>query len=151
MSKHGIMIEVSTTEPGVEIPQYQTEEAAGADIRAHLGLGKFITIAPGERLLVPTGLRMRIPRGYEGQIRSRSGRTLKEGLVVLNSPGTVDSDYRGEIKVIIGNIGDSPTRIDNGDRIAQLVIAPVYQASFNKVLELEDSDRGSLGFGSTGM
>jgi len=131
------------------IPEYATEHAAGADLKADLD--KNIEIGPGERILIPTGLYMAIPRGYEGQVRPRSGLAIKKGLTVLNSPGTIDSDYRGEVKVILINHDSHPVTIEPGMRIAQLVIAPVAQAVFHGVQELPDSDRGGGGFGSTGI
>jgi dUTP pyrophosphatase len=131
------------------IPEYATEHAAGADLKADLA--ENIEIGPGERILIPTGLRMAIPRGYEGQVRPRSGLAIKKGLTVLNSPGTIDSDYRGEVKVILINHDSQPVTVEPGMRIAQLVIAPVAQAVFHGVQELPDSDRGGGGFGSTGI
>ncbi|MDF1568110.1 MAG: dUTP diphosphatase [Spirochaetaceae bacterium] len=131
------------------IPEYATEHAAGADLKADLD--EKIEIGPGERILIPTGLHMAIPIGYEGQVRPRSGLAVKKGLTVLNSPGTIDSDYRGEVKVILINHDSHPVTIEPGMRIAQLVIAPVAQAVFTDVQELPDSNRGGGGFGSTGI
>lgn len=122
--------------------------AAGLDLSAALDAP--IALAPGERALVPTGLAMAIPAGFEGQVRPRSGLAAKHGITCLNSPGTVDSDYRGEVKVILINLGHEPFSISPGDRIAQLVIAPVAQAGVELVDSLDDTGRGSGGFGSTG-
>ncbi len=133
------------------LPTYETKGAAGADVRASLESRTEITIKPGERVLVPTGLSMEIPEGYEVQVRPRSGLSFKTGLMVLNSPGTIDSDYRGEVKVILGNLGKNDEIIKHGDRVAQLVIAPVVQAHYF-VFDgnLTDTVRGAGGFGSTG-
>jgi dUTP pyrophosphatase len=134
----------------LQLPGYETNGAAGADIRASIGPGESITIKPGERTLVPTGLAMEIPFGYEVQVRPRSGLSLKTGLMVCNSPGTVDCDYRGEVKIILGNLGSTDEVINHGERVAQLVLAPVIQASFEVTEELGVTDRGAGGFGSTG-
>jgi dUTP pyrophosphatase len=136
-----------------EIPAYETELAAGADIRACLpegSTGKTLTIEPGQRTLVPTGLAMEIPAGFEIQIRPRSGMSLKTDLLVVNSPGTIDADYRGEVKIILGNFGNEPAVIEHGQRIAQMVLAPITQAKFEWTEELSSTDRGAGGFGSTG-
>jgi dUTP pyrophosphatase len=134
-----------------DLPKYETVGAAGADVRASLGAGEKLLIKPGERVLVPTGLSMEIPFGYEVQVRPRSGLSFKTGLMVLNSPGTIDSDYRGEVKIILGNLGKIDEVINNGDRVAQLVLAPVTQASYVVVTEdLSETLRGTGGFGSTG-
>jgi len=133
------------------LPSYETLWAAGADIRACLGPGEEMTIKPGERVLVPTGLAVEIPQGYEIQVRPRSGLSLKTGLMVVNSPGTIDSDYRGELKVILGNLGQNDEVIKHGDRVAQLLLAPVIQAKFEVVEELTETKRGAGGFGSTGV
>ncbi|CRL13045.1 dUTP diphosphatase [Phaeobacter italicus] len=135
----------------VPLPAYQTAEAAGADLRANLPDRQSLTLAPGERRLVPTGLRLEIPQGYEVQIRPRSGLALKHGITLPNAPGTIDSDYRGPLGVIVMNAGDAPFEIAHGDRIAQMVVAPVLQARFHLVDSLSDSARGSGGFGSTGQ
>ncbi|MBY6043376.1 dUTP diphosphatase [Phaeobacter italicus] len=135
----------------VPLPAYQTEEAAGADLRANLPDRQSLTLAPGERRLVPTGLRLEIPQGYEVQIRPRSGLALKHGITLPNAPGTIDSDYRGPLGVIVMNAGDAPFEIAHGDRIAQMVVGPVLQARFHLVDSLSDSARGSGGFGSTGQ
>lgn len=136
-----------------EIPAYETDMAAGADIRACLpegSVGKTLTIQPGQRTLVPTGLAMEIPIGFEIQIRPRSGLSLKTDLLVVNSPGTIDADYRGEVKIILGNFGNSPVVIEHGQRIAQMVLAPITQAQFVWANELTPTERGLGGFGSTG-
>lgn len=133
-----------------ELPFYATEGAAGADIRASIPEKKSITIRPGERVLVPTGLCMEIPLGHEIQVRPRSGLSLKSSLMIVNSPGTVDCDYRGEINIIIGNFGKDDYVIEHGLRIAQLVISPVYQAKFMLSDGLNETLRGTGGFGSTG-
>lgn len=135
-------------ETGARVPEYQTEGSAGADLCARLDTA--VVIEPGARFLVSTGLRIQLPTGYEAQVRSRSGLAAKYGVSCLNSPGTIDSDYRGEIKVILHNHGTEPYTISDGDRIAQLVIAPVSRASFVTSEHLAGSDRGSGGFGSTG-
>ena len=129
-------------------PRYETPQSAGMDLRADLP--EAIDLAPGERVLVPTGLRLQIPSGYEGQVRPRSGLALKRGITVLNAPGTIDADYRGEVGVLLVNLSGGAQRIEPGERIAQLVIAPVTRASWHEVEELDESERGSGGFGSTG-
>lgn len=134
---------------GAVIPEYKTVGAAGADLYALVDSP--ITLAPGKTAMVPTGLFFEIPEGYEIQIRPRSGLAAKNGVTVLNTPGTIDSDYRGEIKIILINLGDKDFVINSGDRVAQMVIAPVIQASFSIVDELSDTTRGSGGFGSTGV
>ncbi len=133
-----------------ELPFYATEGAAGADIRASLPEKKSMIVKPGERLLVPTGLSMEIPLGYEIQVRPRSGLSLKSSLMVVNSPGTIDCDYRGEVNIIIGNFGKEDYVIEHGLRIAQLVISPVIQARFTATDNLSETQRGAGGFGSTG-
>ena len=130
------------------LPAYETAHAAGLDIRAHLT--EAICIAPMQRQLIPTGLFIELPIGYEAQIRPRSGLAFKNGITVLNSPGTIDADYRGDVGVILINLGTEPFTIEPGDRIAQLVIVPVLQADFVWVDEFAASDRGDKGFGSTG-
>lgn len=131
---------------GLELPAYATDGAAGMDVLA----AEEVTLAPGARHAVATGLALAIPHGFEIQVRPRSGLALKHGIGVLNSPGTVDSDYRGEVKVILANHGDQPFRVRRGDRIAQLVLAPVTRASWLHVDELDETARGEGGFGSTG-
>lgn len=135
-------------EGGATAPEYKTEGSAGADLRACLEAS--LTLAPGERAAVPTGLRIELPPGYEAQVRPRSGLALQKGLTCLNSPGTVDSDYRGELKVLLVNLGGESATIESGDRIAQLVIAPIVRARFVGADSLGTTERGSGGFGSTG-
>ena len=130
------------------LPHYATEGAAGMDVCA--ALDEPLTINPMERLAVPTGLAMAIPHGYEIQVRPRSGLALKQGLTVANAPGTIDSDYRGEVKVILINLGQDAVEITHGMRIAQLVLAPVSMARLQLVTTLDETDRGTGGFGSTG-
>ena len=131
------------------LPAYQTAGAAGLDLAAALG-SDILCLAPGARQLVPTGLALHIPPGYEGQVRPRSGLALKHGLTVLNAPGTIDSDYRGEISVLLVNHGTAPVNIGHGMRIAQLVIAPVSRATLREVDALGATARGAGGYGSTG-
>ena len=133
---------------GLPLPAYQTSEAAGFDLVA--AVSEPLALAPGERTLVPTGLTMALPSGHEGQVRPRSGLAAKHGITVLNTPGTVDADYRGEVKVILINLGTEPFVIERGMRIAQMVIAPVVQVEFAEVDTLSDTTRGAGGFGSTG-
>ncbi|WP_428651527.1 dUTP diphosphatase [Roseibium sp.] len=130
------------------LPAYQSELAAGLDLLA--AVGDPLVLAPGERALVPTGLAMALPAGFEAQVRPRSGLAAKHGVTVLNTPGTIDADYRGEVKVILINLGSEPFEINRGDRIAQMVIAPVLQAAITEVETLSDTERGAGGFGSTG-
>jgi dUTP pyrophosphatase len=130
------------------LPVYETKGAAGMDLRANIEAA--ITVKPLERLLVPTGLFMEIPLGYEAQVRPRSGLAVKKGLTVLNSPGTIDSDYRGEIKIILINLSGQEQIIEPAERIAQMVIAKHEQAEWQEVVELESSERGAGGFGHTG-
>lgn len=137
-------------DPAIALPSYETAGAAGADIRANLPDRGSITLQPGERALVPTGLRIEIPDGYEIQVRPRSGLALKHGITLPNAPGTIDSDYRGPLGVIVLNAGQEAFEIGHGDRIAQLVVAPVIQARFEMADSLQESQRGSGGFGSTG-
>lgn len=140
-------------DPSLGLPSYETEGAAGADLRANLGEADRLAglvLAPMARALVPTGLRVEIPVGFEVQIRPRSGLALKHGISLPNTPGTIDSDYRGPLGVILINLGTEPFTIAHGDRIAQMVVAPVVQASFELVQGLSDTKRGSGGFGSTG-
>ncbi len=133
---------------GLGLPEYATDGAAGCDLRAAIPAP--LIVAPGERTAVPTGLVLAIPPGYEGQVRMRSGLALRSGLYLPNAPGTIDSDYRGEIRVIVANGGRVPASIARGDRIAQLVIAPVTRARFRSAETLPPSSRGDRGFGSTG-
>lgn len=132
---------------GLPVPTYATLHAAGMDVVA----AEELTLAPGARHAVATGFAVAIPEGYEVQVRPRSGLALKHGITCLNTPGTIDADYRGEVKVILANLGPEPFLIRRGDRIAQLVPAPVQRARFTEVEELDDTARGSGGFGSTGV
>jgi dUTP pyrophosphatase len=136
------------------LPSAASSGAAGVDLRAAVPDGEPLHLAPGQRALVPTGLALAIPSGHEAQVRPRSGLALRHGVTVANAPGTVDSDYRGEVGVILVNLGDEPFTIERGDRIAQLVVAPVVAAStliWEEVDELPESGRGEGGFGSTGV
>ncbi|HEX5134458.1 MAG TPA: dUTP diphosphatase [Thermoanaerobaculia bacterium] len=133
---------------GLDLPVYATEGSAGCDLRA--AIQAELTITPGGRALVPTGIAVAIPPGYEGQVRMRSGLAHDKGLALLNAPGTVDSDYRGELRIIIANLGSEPATIRRGDRIAQLVFAPVARARFERVSQLPPTTRNTGGFGSTG-
>jgi dUTP pyrophosphatase len=135
---------------GLALPAYQSAHAAGLDLLAAVPDDKPLTMAPGQRALVPTGLMIAVPPGHEAQVRPRSGLALKHGVTVLNAPGTVDADYRGEVSVLLINHGDAPFTIRRGERIAQLVIATVTQANLVSVASLSSTDRGSGGFGSTG-
>ncbi|MCB1148894.1 MAG: dUTP diphosphatase [Chlamydiia bacterium] len=139
---------LTTLAEGAKLPSYGTDEAAGADIRAHLERPKIL--APGERALIPTGLKFEIPKGYEIQVRPRSGLAIKHGITVLNTPGTIDSDYRGDICIIVINTSNEPFEIEPGMRLAQLVVSPVLQAIFQPAEMLAASARGAGGFGSTG-
>lgn len=130
------------------LPSYATADAAGMDLRANLEAA--VTLQPLERMLVPTGLFMELPAGFEAQVRPRSGLAIKQGLTLLNTPGTIDADYRGEIKIIMINLSNEPQTIQHGDRIAQMVIAPFVQATLAEVPELTDTARGAGGFGHTG-
>lgn len=130
------------------LPRYETSGSAGMDLRAATGAS--VTLGPLERALIPTGLFIELPSGYEAQIRPRSGLAVKKGLTLLNSPGTIDSDYRGEIKCIMVNLSQEPQTIEPGDRIAQMVVAPYVQVEWQEVDTLENSERGAGGFGSTG-
>lgn len=135
---------------GMPLPAYESGQAAGMDLRAAVGEKAPMILAPRERAAVPTGFAIALPQGFEAQVRARSGLALKNGVAPLNSPGTVDADYRGEIKVILMNHGAEPFVIHRGDRIAQLVIAPVVQATWLETDDLDETARGAGGFGSTG-
>ena len=132
------------------LPAYESAHAAGMDLRAAVPADAPLTLRPGDRHAVPTGLAMAIPPGFEGQVRPRSGLALRDGVTCLNSPGTIDADYRGEVKVILINHGPDDFIIRRGDRIAQLLISPVVQASWREVESLDETQRGAGGFGSTG-
>jgi dUTP pyrophosphatase len=133
--------------PPLELPRYETAGSAGMDLRTD----EPFTLAAGERRVVPTGLALELPPGHEGQVRPRSGLAARHGIAIVNAPGTIDTDYRGEVKVILVNLGEAPASFARGDRIAQLVVAPVVQAGVELVDELSDSGRGAGGFGSTGQ
>ena len=150
MSEHVLVrvARVESCDSPVSLPAYQTPGSAGLDLRA--AVSSSLVLSPGQRALIPTGLRFEIPTGWEGQVRPRSGLAVRHGVTVLNSPGTIDSDYRGEVKIILINHGDTPFTIDSGDRIAQLVFASVEQVQLQLVEELTVSTRGAGGFGHTG-
>ncbi len=150
MSVRVQIVRVGNCDPALPLPSYETAGAAGADIRANLPMGP-CRIAPGDRTLIPTGLCFAIPQGFEIQVRPRSGLALKQGVTLLNSPGTIDADYRGEVGIIVMNHGQETVEIDHGARIAQIVLAPVVQAEFTLVEELDETVRGGGGFGSTGV
>ncbi|WLR90900.1 dUTP diphosphatase [Shinella zoogloeoides] len=142
-------VKVEKLAPTAKLPTYGSAEAAGADLSASLDLPA--TIEPGQRLVVPTGIAIELLPGFEAQVRPRSGLAAKHGITIVNTPGTIDSDYRGEIKVILLNTGTEAFQIEPGDRIAQMVIAPVIRGAFAETDELGSSDRGTAGFGSTGV
>jgi dUTP pyrophosphatase len=135
---------------GLPLPSYQSEGAAGLDVLAAIAPNTRLVLEPRARDIVPTGLVIELPHGFEAQVRPRSGLALKHGVTVLNAPGTIDADYRGELKVLLVNLGSEPFVIERGMRIAQLVIAPVTRASLQENTKLADSSRGAGGFGSTG-
>jgi len=149
---HHISVAITTLPhfEGLALPAYETAQSAGMDVRAAVPEDAPVTLKPGERALIPTGLAMALPEGFEAQMRPRSGLAIKNGITCLNSPGTIDADYRGELKVILINHGEAPFVIRRGERIAQIVIAPVTQAMWEIVDSLPDSARGAGGFGSTG-
>ncbi|HHW14216.1 MAG TPA: dUTP diphosphatase [Firmicutes bacterium] len=148
MTKIAVRVERLPHGEGLPLPQYMTCGAAGADLLA--AVEEPLTLAPGERRLVPTGLRLALPPGYEAQVRPRSGLALRHGVTCLNSPGTIDADYRGEIGVILVNLGEEPFTVRRGERIAQLVVAPVARAEWKEDGGLEPTERGEGGFGHTG-
>lgn len=146
-----VEIAVKRVRPGyadLPLPAYMTDGAAGMDLRA--AIDDALSLAPGGRSLVPTGIALALPQGYEAQVRPRSGLALRSGLTLLNSPGTIDSDYRGELMVLLINLGDREQTLQRGDRIAQLVVAPVSRARLREVDDLEATGRGAGGFGHTG-
>jgi dUTP pyrophosphatase len=147
--KQTVTVHIARTDPRVRLPEYETEGAAGMDLRAFLA--ENITIPPLGRAKIPTGLRIEIPEGFEGQVRPRSGLALKFGVTVLNAPGTIDSDYRGDVDVILVNLSTEAFTVKDGDRIAQLLIAPVLRADLAETGDLSATGRGSGGFGSTGV
>lgn len=136
---------------GLPLPAYQSEAAAGLDLLAAVPADAPIEIAPGKRAQVPTGLAIALPAGTEGQVRPRSGLAARHGVTVLNAPGTIDADYRGEVQVVLINHGDAPFTVERGARIAQLVVAPVLRVVTEEVVTLDDTARGANGFGSTGL
>jgi dUTP pyrophosphatase len=147
------LVRTDWADPEVALPGYATEGAAGVDLRANLrpeDREAGVTLAPGARALVPTGLRIELPPGFEAQVRPRSGLALKQGITLANTPGTIDSDYRGELGVLLINLGDAPFTVAHGERIAQMVVAPVVQARFLLSDALSETRRGAGGFGSTG-
>ena len=131
-----------------ELPKYESEWASGFDVRAQMD--KDVLLEPGQRMVIPTGLSFEIPQGFELQARPRSGLAAKQGISIVNTPGTIDSDYRGGVKIILINLGVEPVEIKNNERVAQIVLAPVVQAAFEEVTSLSSTERGSGGFGSTG-
>lgn len=133
---------------GLNLPRYATELSAGVDLEAAVDAP--VTLKPGERQLIPTGLAIALPEGYEAQVRPRSGLAFKNGVTVLNSPGTIDADYRGEVKVILANLGTEAFTVERGMRVAQMVVAQYTRVSFNLVEQLDETARGAGGFGSTG-
>ena len=132
------------------LPQYQSADAAGLDLFAAVPAESAVVIPPGGRALIPTGIAIALPQGYEGQVRPRSGLAARHGITVLNAPGTVDADYRGEIQVVLANLGSEPFAVSRGTRIAQLIIAPVQQVTLVETVTLDSTARGQGGFGSTG-
>ena len=144
-----VSIQVRRLRADATLPAYMSPSAAGMDLSA--AVDEAITLEPGQRTAVGTGLAVALPPGYEAQVRPRSGLALRSGLTVVNAPGTIDADYRGEIKVLLINLGDAPVEINTGDRVAQLVVAPVVQAQLEEVESLPNSQRGGGGFGSTGF
>jgi dUTP pyrophosphatase len=150
MSQVEIRLQRFPHSDGLPLPHYQSAQAAGLDLVAAVTSNAPIVIAPGERALIPTGIAIALPAGFEAQVRPRSGLALKHGITVLNTPGTIDADYRGEIQVILVNLGRESFTIERGARVAQLVIAATMRASFDVVATLDETTRGVRGFGSTG-
>lgn len=144
-----VRVSVRRIRPGARLPQYMTDGAAGMDLFAALDTP--CTLTPGARCLIPTGLALALPPGYEGQVRPRSGLALRHGIALVNSPGTIDCDYRGELQVIVINLGSEDYTFHDGDRLAQLVVAPVVRADLVEVAELPETGRGDGGFGHTGV
>lgn len=149
MQRIAIEILQDSTAQGLKLPEYQTEHASGVDLCA--AVAEPVVIAPGARALIPTGLRIAVPPGYEAQIRPRSGLALKHCITMPNTPGTIDADYRGEIRIILMNLGYEDFTVNRGDRIAQMVICPVVQAEWVPVPSLDETKRGAGGFGHTGV
>ncbi len=145
--EHEITVKILRTAQTIKIPEYATPGSAGLDLCSM----RYCIIKPNEMALIPTGIKLAIPEGYEAQIRPRSGLALNHRIIIPNSPGTIDSDYRGEIKVLLLNMGEEPFTLSFGDRIAQMVFAPVAHAKFEDVKKLDETSRGSGGFGSTGI
>lgn len=148
MEQPQLEVEILAGNEDLGLPAYATEGSAGLDLRA--ALIQELVLGPGERGVVPTGLRMAIPKGFEGCVRPRSGLAMKQGLTLTNAPGTIDSDYRGEVKILVINLGQEPVTLQRGDRVAQLLISPVAQAKILQVPTLEKTTRGEGGFGHTG-
>jgi dUTP pyrophosphatase len=148
MSGIAVELQVLPHGQGLPLPSYATAGSAGVDLAAAIEAA--LVLAPGERRKIPTGIALALPEGWEGQVRPRSGLALRHGVTVLNSPGTIDADYRGEIEVILANLGSAPVTISRGERIAQLVIAPVTRAEWQVTADLPRTRRGAGGFGSTG-
>lgn len=146
--KNEIKVKIIRCRPLARLPRYMTEQAAGMDLYAVLD--DDLVLSPGQRVMVPTGIAIALPPGYEAQVRPRSGLAVKHGITLVNSPGTIDADYRGEISVIIINHGENDFIINDGERIAQMIVAPVSRCNWNLVESLEESERGSGGFGHTG-
>jgi dUTP pyrophosphatase len=144
-----LQIELLPSNEDLGLPSYATEGAAGLDLKA--SLAEPVTLKPGERGVIPTGLKMAIPIGFEGCVRPRSGLAMKQGLTLTNAPGTIDSDYRGEVKVLVINLGQEPVTFKRGDRIAQLLISPVAHAKIVQVEKVDETVRGAGGFGHTGI
>jgi len=149
MSPVRVALQVLPHGAGLPLPRYATEGSAGADLAAAVAAD--VTLAPGERAAFPTGIAIALPEGYEAQVRPRSGLALNHGITVLNSPGTIDADYRGEIQIILANLGGAPVTIARGQRIAQLVVAPVARIAWQETARLPESGRGAGGHGSTGI
>jgi dUTP pyrophosphatase len=144
-----VQVQVLPSAEGIPLPQYETEHAAGMDLRA--AVERPLTLEPGQRCAVPTGLKIAVPAGYEAQVRARSGLAVRHGIALVNAPGTIDADYRGEVCVLLINLGQEPFTINRGDRIAQMVLAPVTRAVLEPVVEVDQTQRGEGGFGSTGV
>ena len=150
MSKISVAVKRLPHAANLPLPAYETEGAAGMDLIAAVEEGSALRLSPGESRLIPTGLILQLPPGYEGQVRPRSGLAFRNGVTVLNAPGTVDADYRGEVQVLLVNLGREDFTVTRGMRVAQMVVAPVVQAELNEAAELNDTLRGAGGFGSTG-
>ena len=147
----GVPVAILAQGEGLPLPDYASQGAAGLDLLAAIEAAAPLTLSPGARALVPTGLKIALPAGFEGQVRPRSGLAVKHGVTVLNAPGTIDADYRGEVMVALVNLGDEPFIVERGMRIAQLVVAPVTRVVLTQVADLDETARGGGGFGSTGL